>query len=159
MAKTCSVDGCNRNCWKNGLCLWHTPKLPIKKKNTPLKKGKGIKKISEKGKIKKEERKAWLEELHNWEFSLWDKKVEESCVYKTGLLCIECGDFLSTDTYKHNLCCYSHLISKSSRKDLAMIEENLAIVCPDCHSKFEANPDKTPKQKELRDKMREKYGK
>ena len=137
MARTCSIENCNYPVWSKNLCKYHNPKTPLKKSNKP------IKKISEKGKIKKEERKTWLNELHEWEMQLWDK-LEDKNGY---VYCYETGKPMHRSSYRNNLCIYSHCYPKSVYKEIAMKDWNLLLVLPEIHDLWGQDSSKTPRMK------------
>ena len=137
--KTCKYEGCeSTKIWSGGFCRQHTSYKPLEKSNKP------IKKISEKGKIKKEERKTWLNELHEWEMELWDK-LEDKNGY---VYCYETGTPMHRDKYKSNLSIYSHCYPKSTYKEIAMEEWNLLLVLPEIHELWGQDSSKTPKMKQ-----------
>jgi len=144
--KTCKIEGCKGGIWSKNLCSYH-----FKIEFPP----KPIKKISEKGKIKKEEKKKWFIELHQFYIDLWDKRADKNGNVK----CFETGVLMSHTVYKYNLCCYSHQIPKSQRPDLALNEDNILLVLPDIHSQWEADPTKCPNMYKYTEKLKKQYGK
>lgn len=54
--------------------------------------------------------------------------------------CGECGKPLSKDKYMDNSCIYSHLIEKSKYPMFAGNQDNILIVCPDCHNLYTMSP-------------------
>jgi len=154
LAKKKICKGCKTEqfIWKSGFCKNCSGKT-FKRK--PIKKSYLSKQPTEKAIAKKEEKKIWLEELHNWEFALFDKQKDE----KGYCYCFETGTPMHESVYKWNLCIYSHCYPKSKYPELAMEEWNLLIVLPEIHSQWELNKNKTPKMKEYTEKLEEKYGK
>lgn len=111
-----------------------------------------IRKITEKQKEKNKLKALKTKDLHKWFLEMWDKREETDGNGNKFVTCFESGQILKRALYRTNSCCYSHLLPKSSYPDLAMIEENLVIVHPLWHEKMN-----TPKQSELREKLRKKY--
>lgn len=148
-------EDCQKECsyWKGKKCkscsFKANPQKPIKKSGT-------IAKISERGKLKKEERKIWLEEVHNFEFAMWDRQ-EDSNGY---CYCFESGTPMHRSIYRDNLCVYSHILPKGAEKykKYAMEEWNIKIVLPSWHTQFETLPEKAPKQYKLSQELKEIYG-
>lgn len=153
--KICNFEGCSYNIFGKGFCKQHYPKTPLKKNSKPLKKSYLSKKPTEKALIAGEEKKIWLEELHNWEFALFDKQKDE----KGYCYCFETGIPMHESIYKHNLCIYSHILPKGTAKykQYAMEEWNVKIVLPDYHTLFENKSKKAVKQLELEKQLKEKY--
>lgn len=145
--KHCSVEGCENPIWSKKLCRFHQPKKPLSKKKS------SISKISAKGVIKREEKKKWLEELHKWEFDLWDKREDRNGY----CYCFETGTPMHRSLYRQNLCVYSHCFPKSTHKKWAMEEWNLLIVLPQIHDQWEADSSKTPKMLKYFKEIKEKY--
>jgi hypothetical protein len=112
-----------------------------------------IKKVSEKQKEKNKLKSQTTKELHLWFLEMWDKREENDGNGDRYVICFESGQKLHRSLYRKNSCCYSHLLPKAKYKHLAMVEENLVIVHPLWHEKHT-----TPKQDELRNKLKEKYG-
>lgn len=138
--KICRIENCKSKVWSNGLCLRHTPKKPMKK-------------ISEKGKIKKEEKKEFFKELHKFYLELWDKRADKNGNVK----CFETDVLMSHTLYKYNSACYSHQIAKSKRPDLALDEDNILIVLPEVHNQWELDSKKCPKMYRYTEKLKKKY--
>lgn len=154
--KTCSIENCNYPCWSKGLCKSHSPKTFLKKNSKPLKKSYLSKKPTEKQIQKNIEKKSWLEELHQWEFALWDKQkdINNQC------FCFESGEVMHESLYKYNLCIYSHILPKgiAKYKKYAMEEWNVKIVKPQYHELFENKSEKAVKQLQLEKELKEIYG-
>lgn len=107
--------GCNKEqlLWKDKLC-----KSCSLKQNKP----KSIKKVSEKGILKKEQKKEYLKE----QIALFEKHWNSKPHY-----CESCGKWLGNE---NNLCFHDHLLEKSNRRDLALNIDNLYLCCFDCHN-------------------------
>lgn len=139
-SKKCKYEGCeSTKIWSGSFCRFHTPQKPIKKSNKP------IKKISEKGKIFKEKKKEYTKIQFELFLEIWNERKHN---------CQSCGFWLGNEPKS---IFFDHLIEKSKRKDLALIKENILVVCENCHScKTAGFP--TVKHLEYINKVKEKYG-
>lgn len=155
IAKKKICKGCKTEqfIWKSDFCKNCSVKT-FKRKS--IKKSYLSKKPTEKALIKKEEKKIWLEKLHNWEFDLFDKQKDK----KGYCYCFETGTPMHESIYKNNLCVYSHILPKGVEKykKYAMEEWNVKIVLPDYHTLFENRSEKATKQLKLEKELKEKYG-
>lgn len=115
-----------------------------------------IRRISNKQRDKNKLKAEGTRELHNWFLLLWDEREQESFGYPPYVQCFETGRHLYRSIYRENTCCYSHLLPKSRYPELAMDKDNVVIVHPDVHADYEVDPEKTPRQKEQRDKIKRK---
>ena len=141
------IKKCSCGCGKEGL-IWSKGMLkecyfkhfPSK----PLKKGGKIAKYSEKGLIKKEAKKVYLEA----QFKLFEQHWNSKPHY-----CESCGKWLGNE----NLSIFhDHLIEKSKRIDIALEINNLYLCCADCHS-LKTNGFPTEKHKIAIEKAKELY--
>lgn len=117
--KVCNIEQCDFPVYGKSLCFYHY-RQEIGKKYS-LKRS-SLNKVSEKGKIKKEEKAANTKELHNWFKQLW-QKVSHNCQ--------SCGKYLGNEplnTY------FDHLLEKSKYPEHTFNEENIYICCLDCHN-------------------------
>jgi 5-methylcytosine-specific restriction endonuclease McrA len=112
-----------------------------------------IKKISDKQRVKLKSKAEQTKKLHEWFLEVWKEREEFDSNGRGYVTCFETGKKLYSDYYMSNSCCYSHLIPKSKRPDLAMEDFNLKIVHPDCHAQYETFPEKAPKQYALRQEL------
>lgn len=122
-------------------------------KRTPLKKSyKPIKKVSDKQKIKNQEKKELSIKQREFFLSLWDEReiFDGNSFF---CRCGECNKKLSRQFYRGNSCCYSHLLPKSKYPEYRFLPENILIVCPGCHSQFETFSEKAPNQYDLQKKL------
>ncbi len=117
MARKCSEPNCENPVFGKSKCRFHYPKSLIKAKK------KGIKRISEKGKIKKEAKTIRTKEIHLAMYNWWLKQVNK---------CMACGCNLPSEFHTWMV---DHLIEKSGRPDLALEEWNFFLVCFDDHSR------------------------
>lgn len=91
------------------------------------------KKSDQRAKVKKAEDAKLLEADRAFYAEIWAASPHK---------CQECGCGLG----KEPLTLYfHHLLLKSIRPDLRHTPENIAIICPDCHSQIHSNIDKCPK--------------
>lgn len=108
-----------------------------------------MRRISEAGKKRKEQKKIDLERLHQWLFELFDKrKDQDGYVY-----CYESGVRMHESKYKYNLLIYSHCYPKASYPQYAMEEWNVLIVMPEKHNQWGDDRSKTPRMKEYFDNL------
>ena len=73
---------------------------------------------------------------------LFDQRKDEN----NNCYCFECDKKLNEVTYKSNLICYSHLLSKVQYPEHMGNPDNIVIVCPDCHNIFSLDAKKAIKQ-------------
>jgi 5-methylcytosine-specific restriction endonuclease McrA len=52
-----------------------------------------------------------------------------------------------------DLRCFHHILEKRNYPELRHEPENIAILCPDCHNRYETMPDKVPYLKEKRQQL------
>lgn len=103
------------------------------------------------------QKKQKTEEMHNFFLELWDEREEMDAMGRRYVVCFETGKKLYREVYRMNSCCYHHLILKSKRPDLALMEENIVIIHPSVHAQVHSDIDKTPKVKELTNLIKEKF--
>lgn len=138
--KVCKYEGCeSTKIWSKGFCKFHTPQKPLKKSFKP------INKISEKGKIKKEEKKEYTLK----QFDLF-KEIYIEHLTKT---CFECNRKVDGASSIN----FHHALYKSKYPKFALEKWNILLVCYECHEKTHTNLEKTPKIKEYTEKLKEKY--
>lgn len=138
--RKCEINNCNREVFGKNRCKSHYPKTPIKK-------------LTERGVKKKQEKKERTEKLIQFYLDLWNKRADKN----GNVICFESDTLLSHTVFKNNICCYSHQISKKVRPDLAFNEDNILIVHPDIHSAWEADPLSCEKMYKYTEKLKEKY--
>lgn len=80
--------------------------------------------------------------MHLWFMHLFDTQKNNRNV----VFCFECNKSLDEQTYKDNKICYSHLLEKKKYPQFAGFEENVKIVCPDCHNLYTMKPQEAKKQ-------------
>ncbi len=107
------------------------------------KKPKGLKKISDKGKAKKELKKALFPNDAAFYFGIWSKRPH---------VCFNCGK----DLGERPLTLYfDHILEKGNLRyeHLRHNEDNICLLCWDCHT----NKSLLPKLVDLREKTKEKF--
>lgn len=78
--------------------------------------------------------------LHIWFFSLWFKRAKNGWIN-----CEECNKPLH-ELGMLDLCRYSHILNKSQYPEMKFEEDNIMIVCGDCHTLYGSFPEKAKKQ-------------
>ncbi len=103
--------GCNKETYifSKGFCKSCVPKTTIKK-------------YSEKGLKKKEEKKEYTKNQTEFFLEIWKERKHN---------CQSCGIWLGNGAKS---IFFDHLLEKNKRKDLALVKENILLVCSDCHS-------------------------
>lgn len=108
------------------------------------KKPKGIKKISEKGKVKKELKKALFQNDAAFYLQVWESRPH---------VCFETGVPLG----KMNLCMFHHILPKQSYEKFRHCDWNIVLLHPDVHNQVETRLDMCPKVNKLTNELKEKY--
>ena len=136
-SKPCTVDGCSNPRFAKGYCKSH-------QKLRTDKKPKGIRKISEKGKEKKELKKELIPNDMAFYFKIWQKRPHN---------CFNCARDLGQ---KPLTLYFDHILEKGVKKyeHLRHEEGNICLLCWDCHT----NKALIPKLVELREETKKKYG-
>lgn len=71
-------------------------------------------------------------------------------------VCFNCNKGLG---YEPNLLYFHHIIRKSSHPEFRYDEENIVLLCGECHNQVETDISKTPKVKQLTiELLKKKYG-
>lgn len=115
-----------------------------------------IKKVSEKQKLKVEEKKELVERDKEFYLKCWSDRFmyKESEIgygqYHSEPRCEVCNKFL---TYEPNLTYFHHILEKRNYPELRHEPKNIAIVCTECHNRYEVMPDMVPKLVERRNKL------
>lgn len=117
---------------------------------------KAIKKVSEKQAFKITLKKKQLTE--DWEFYMrvWNGSFgrDPSTGYTLSEpKCLVCGTKLGVPTSLN----FHHILEKRNYPEYRYDENNIAIVCADCHSSYESNPDNIPKLVELREYLQRQH--
>lgn len=133
MARKCKIEECESIVFGKGYCKFHYPRTTIKK-------------ISEKGLIKKEKKKEYTQKQWELFMEIWAERPH--ICFETGVKIY--GEPLST--------MFHHCIYKSVRPDLALVKENIVLITPDVHQTTHIDINKTPKIKAYTEYLKEKYG-
>lgn len=109
---------------------------------------KQIKKMSEKQifrlKIKKElldEDKRFYSEVWAERFFVENKNIPNTYTSHVTPKCECCGERLP---FEPNLMYFHHILEKRNYPQYRHFKDNIAIVCPDCHNRYETNPNNVP---------------
>lgn len=132
-SKPCIVDDCNNPRFAKGYCKRHQSLRTDKKP-------KAIKKITEKGKVKKELKKALYPTDMAFYFGIWDERPH---------VCYNCGANLGVRPLTYY---FDHILEKGNPKyeHLRYEKENISLLCWDCHT----NKSLIPKLVELREQTK-----
>lgn len=116
-SKPCIVEGCTKPRFAKGYCKNHQSLRTDKKPKT-------LKKISEKGKIKKDLKKALYPNDMSFYFGIWNKREHK---------CYNCSKDLGT---KPLTLYFDHILEKGNPKyaHLRHVEDNICLLCWDCHT-------------------------
>lgn len=108
---------------------------------------KSIPKRTEKQKIKMSLKKDLLEEDRKFYADIWTKRFFEvvSDRYFFKKIKQPCCEVCGTDLRDEpNLFYFHHILEKRNYPHLRHVEENIAVVCEECHNLYETFPDKVP---------------
>lgn len=118
--------------------------------NQPVFKVHVIKKVSNKQKKKNEEKKILVAEDMKFYLRVWKGRFmfeyQGMEMFHTMPKCECCGTHLP----EPNMMNFHHILEKRNYPELRHTEWNIAIVCPQCHNRYETNPDTVPYLKQLR---------
>lgn len=137
-SKPCTVEGCNNPRWAKGLCQRHQSLRTDKKP-------KGLKKISDKGKVRKELKKELFQNDAAFYLKVWESRPH---------VCFETKKPLG----KMNLCMFHHVLPKARYPEYRHCDWNIVLLHPDVHNQVETNIDFTPKVKVLTEELTRKHG-
>lgn len=113
-------------------------------KRTPLKRGKGLRKVGK----KKPDREIQIQKVYKFFADIW------SSFPSSERKCMSCGKPLHKPIRSYY---FDHLIEKSKRPDLAFEKDNIFLCCLTCHSlKTDGHP--TDLHREAIEKAKEKFG-
>lgn len=117
-----------------------------------------IKKLSEKQRVKNQEKAAQTRRRFEMFFEIWEERKEYSPKFGYFCRCFETGDILREYYCKENSCVYHHLLEKNPYPEYDLMKENIVLLHPDIHSQVHTDIDKTPRVKkatqELLNKLR-----
>lgn len=123
-----------------------------------LQKPKPINKVSEKQVFRMKLKRELVQEDIKFYKDLWEKRFPvhmqayDHATYSPK--CQVCSKRLSTEP---NLMYFHHILEKRNYPEYRHTDENIAIVCPECHSKYETNPDMVPLLVERRRELLDKF--
>jgi hypothetical protein len=120
---------------------------------------KAIPKRTEKQVFKMTLKKSLLEEDKQFYQKIWEERTGGDPgmdILLSYPKCECCNKNLGSEP---NLMYFHHILEKRNYPELRHEPENIAILCPDCHNRYETNPDKVPylkqKRKQLLDEWEE----
>jgi len=145
MAKTCSIEGCNKPVWGKGKCSYHQDKKPLNQGSNGLKSTSRLKrkKKSTEQIIQENEQRDKMLSLFS---TIWKKRgpySEISGVFLGG----ECKTIF-----------IHHILPKSKYPQLCLEEENLIIISFEEHQEVENDMYKYDEINQRREKIKEKFG-
>lgn len=116
VTKKCNVQGCNNKSWSKGVCKMHTPRSPIKSCPLPQKKTPIEVVVDDafKQAMYKHDRNVFFN-------SIWAQRPH---------ICQHCGKYLGNEPRTYM---FDHLLEKQKYKKLEFEEENIWLVCLECH--------------------------
>lgn len=123
-----------------------------------LQKPKSINKVSDKQVFRMKLKRELVQEDIKFYKRIWEKRFPpymqtfDTATYSPK--CDVCNKRLSTEP---NLMYFHHILEKRNFPEYRHREENIAIVCPDCHNKYETNPDMVPLLKGMREILKDKF--
>lgn len=153
-SKVCIVEGCKQSRFSSGYCKFHQSLRTDKSRNlknssrnllNPWKKP--IKKISEKGLIKRELKKEYTKTQFKLFQEFYDNHLEKTC--------FECNSKIN-ELRSYNV---HHCLPKAKYKEIALDSKYWLLLCLECHSKVETLLDSAPKVKEYTIKLLKNYEK
>jgi hypothetical protein len=107
--KTCNVIGCNNPVWGKGLCKAHSLKVPFKK----------VSKLNPRRELK--EKSIYSESRDDFFMEIWKSRPHK---------CESCGMCLGREPRSYM---FDHILEKKLYPELALLEDNIALVCLECH--------------------------
>ena len=110
--KTCKYPGCRNPVWSNGLCQAHSPRTPLRKT-----------KLYPNAIAQKQFDNVFDEVTKRNDFfmSIWNKRPHR---------CQHCGKPLFDEPLSYM---FDHILEKNKYEDLRYEEENIWLVCLECH--------------------------
>lgn len=115
-----------------------------------------IKRVSDKQRLKIEEKKVLVEEDKKFYLDIWQEKFDldgeglPTFEYWKWPECEVCGTRLSLEP---NLTYFHHILEKRNFPQFRHMKWNIAIVCSECHNKYETMPDLVPYLRLKRDEL------
>lgn len=121
MPKKCSEEDCNWVVFSKGLCKLHWQRTYSK----PLAK------LSKKGKEKKKEKAVYTNRQFKLFLEIWDERPH---------LCENCETYIAEPLSVN----FHHLLWKSLYPELALIKDNIIILCFSCHQQCHTDASRLP---------------
>lgn len=118
--RRCSVTGCNNPVWGKGKCQKHLPKTPLKKTTFRTYK-------TEFGKVDFvvddtfDDTFGYLKKRNEFFIQIWNKRPH---------ICEHCGQPLGKEPRSYM---FDHILEKHTHRELEYEEENIWLVCLECH--------------------------
>jgi 5-methylcytosine-specific restriction endonuclease McrA len=134
-------------------CKFCTQKLEPPKQTFKLH---AIKKISDKQKDKLELKKELIEQDKEFYLDCWRARfmffgaLYGEWQYHTEPKCEVCRKHLG---YEPNLTYFHHILEKRNFPELRHLQKNIAIICSECHNRYETMPDQVPYLQQKRDEI------
>ncbi len=123
-----------------------------------LQPSKPLKKMSEKQVFKMTLKKELFEEDKKFYLKIWEDEIWRDD--SPGMIpteypkCECCKKSLGSEP---NLMFFHHILEKRNYPQFRHMRWNIAIVCPDCHSSYESNPNNVPYLRDMKDMLRRIY--
>lgn len=108
--KTCKIENCNNTIWSNGLCKNHIPRKALAKT-----------KLSSKV-VKKLDNERNISDMNEFFLQVWKNRKQHDCE--------NCGKWLGNEPLSYM---FDHLLEKSKFPELKYEEDNIMLVCLECH--------------------------
>src|SRR5689334_16730504 len=131
-SKPCTVEGCKNPRFAKGYCKVHQGLRTDKKPRS-------IKRITEKGFKLKEIKKELVQTDMAFYLKVWMARPHK---------CEECKTNLESKPRLYN---FDHILEKQSHPELRHVEDNIQLLCLQCHS-TKTNGILSPRMKELTEK-------
>ncbi len=138
MAKICALDGCNNPVFGGGYCKYH-------QKWRTDKKPKELRKVSDKGKSRKEDKKKLVEEDKKFYLEIWESREH---------YCFETGAYLGEEPL---MTMFHHVLEKSKYPQYRHCEWNIVLLLAEVHNQVHSNIDKCPKVKHLTQLLKDRH--
>lgn len=116
---------------------------------------KKINPVSDKQKFRVKLRVTLLEEDKKMYMEIWEEACKENNLHEREYpRCWSCRKYLGTEP---NLMFFHHVLEKRNFPELRHDKDNIRLLCIDCHSSYETNPDTRADIKYLREILLESY--
>lgn len=104
--KQCKIEGCSNSVWSNSVCKNHIPRKPL---------------AQTKGFTAKKSTRVTNDEMRSFFIGIWNKRRHN---------CENCGKSLGNEPLSYM---FDHLLEKSKYPELKYENDNIMIVCLECH--------------------------